>query len=317
MEVSLITTVYNESDSLDYLTDSVLKQSEKPDEWVIVDGGSDDGTWQKLQRLEEEHGFIKAHRHEGANISEGRNLCVEQAENDYIIGTDGGCELNQDFIKSFKKKFEEGHKALGGVFKYKAESSMEEVQGIIRTLHHSPEEVEEGESHPPSHRSVGYHREVWEEVAGYNEELYTGEDSRFNSDVQSIGYKWQAVPGAVAYWKMRPTYSDYWKQFELYGQGDCRAGTMFDYHGGLFGVSKVLLLTSATWMGFIGLGLSLISPYALLLSLGGFGMPYGYYLPHLKESIEEVGVKAIPIWGVLVAIQVFGHFTGYYKEKFG
>lgn len=314
MKVTLITTVYNEGDSIEDLWKSVEKQTEKPDEWVIVDGGSDDGTWERLQKLSEITDFIEVFQYEEANISEGRNLCVEHATYDHIVGTDGGCVLNKEFIESFKEKFEDGHKALGGVFKYQAESDMQEVQGIIRTLHHSPEEVEEGQNHPPSHRSAGYTREVWEEVGGYNEELYTGEDSRFNSDVQALGYNWEAVPGAVAYWKMRPTYKDYWRQFELYGQGDCRAGTMFDYHGGLFGFSKVFLMTSATWTGILGLGLSLVSPYALLLAVGGFGMPYAYYTTHLKEAVGEVGVKALPLWGVLVAIQVFGHFTGYYKE---
>src|SRR3712207_6085656 len=47
--VALIATVLNEAASLDDLLASVAAQTRPPDEVVIVDGGSTDGTWERLQ----------------------------------------------------------------------------------------------------------------------------------------------------------------------------------------------------------------------------------------------------------------------------
>ena len=49
MNVSVIVTVYNEHDNIIRLLDSLADQSRKPDEVVICDGGSQDGTAEFVQ----------------------------------------------------------------------------------------------------------------------------------------------------------------------------------------------------------------------------------------------------------------------------
>src|SRR3972149_6700460 len=49
MPVSLVATVLNESSSIAALLDSILAQERLPDEVVIVDGGSRDGTLEALR----------------------------------------------------------------------------------------------------------------------------------------------------------------------------------------------------------------------------------------------------------------------------
>ncbi|RLG16029.1 glycosyltransferase, partial [Nanoarchaeota archaeon] len=44
MKVSLICTVLNEEDTIEDLLKSIIKQTRRPDEFVIVDGGSKDKT---------------------------------------------------------------------------------------------------------------------------------------------------------------------------------------------------------------------------------------------------------------------------------
>lgn len=50
MRVSLIFTVLNEEKSVKNLLDSLLKQTRKPDEIVVVDGGSKDRTVEILKQ---------------------------------------------------------------------------------------------------------------------------------------------------------------------------------------------------------------------------------------------------------------------------
>ena len=48
-QISVISTVLNEAEGIDPLIDSLLRQTVPPAEIIIVDGGSNDGTWEKLQ----------------------------------------------------------------------------------------------------------------------------------------------------------------------------------------------------------------------------------------------------------------------------
>ena len=52
MKVSFITTVFNEENSIQKLLDSLLKQSKKLHEVVIVDGGSSDKTIERIKNYD-------------------------------------------------------------------------------------------------------------------------------------------------------------------------------------------------------------------------------------------------------------------------
>jgi glycosyltransferase involved in cell wall biosynthesis len=51
MKVSLVTTVLNEEKTIEKFLDSVISQTRKPEEVVIVDGGSTDETLEKVQKF--------------------------------------------------------------------------------------------------------------------------------------------------------------------------------------------------------------------------------------------------------------------------
>ena len=81
MRVSVVVTVLNEAESLPRLLDSLAAQTHAPDEVVICDGGSTDGT---LDLLEAETGACRCVvlQRPGANISQGRNAAIEAASGD-------------------------------------------------------------------------------------------------------------------------------------------------------------------------------------------------------------------------------------------
>ena len=77
MLVSVISTVLDEAESLPRLLDSLAVQTRVPDEVIVCDGGSTDGT---LQLLEAESRFpLRVVQQPGANISQGRNVAIEAA----------------------------------------------------------------------------------------------------------------------------------------------------------------------------------------------------------------------------------------------
>ncbi len=313
MNITLICTVYNEGDSITPLLESVLDQARQPDEAVFVDAGSEDGTLETLREYEEDFDWIRVVVDEGCNIAEGRNKAVSEADYDYIVGTDGGCTLEPRWCKAMEEAFEEGHEALSGLWKPSYSNTFEMVQGKIRGNY-----IEKGkipENWPPSSRSIGFTRQVWEDAGGYPEHLYTGEDAKYNSNVRRAGYEWHVVEDAWVDWQMRPTLKAYWNQFYTYGEGDARAGNLFDYPGKIFGVSKVFWRTAATGVGLTGLILAAVHPAFLLLTVGGFGSQLVFKAGALRASVNQGGLKTIPYWLTLVLTGAIAHFTGYMVEK--
>lgn len=96
--VSLIATVFNEQENVEFWLDSLLAQSKIPDEIVIVDGGSNDGTWELLQKRSAEEPRLKIFQRT-CNISQGRNLAIENARGDIIVVTDAGCVYDRDWFR--------------------------------------------------------------------------------------------------------------------------------------------------------------------------------------------------------------------------
>ena len=96
--VSLICTVLNEAGSVDDLLASVAAQTRPPDEIVIVDGGSLDGTWERLASWKARGLPLLALRRTGANISLGRNEAIRAAGGEIIAVTDAGVRLDPGWL---------------------------------------------------------------------------------------------------------------------------------------------------------------------------------------------------------------------------
>jgi glycosyltransferase involved in cell wall biosynthesis len=96
--ISAIVTVLNEGESIRRLLDSLAAQTCRPDEVIIVDGGSRDNTVAVLEEYAQRlplHIFVEP----GANISEGRNRAIERAQGDILAITDAGVALEPDWLE--------------------------------------------------------------------------------------------------------------------------------------------------------------------------------------------------------------------------
>ena len=87
--VSVTATVLNEVDDIDRLVAGLMQQTLRPAEVVIVDGGSTDGTWERLQAAGLRYPNLIAIRDESCSlkaspgpIGRGRNTAVARASSD-------------------------------------------------------------------------------------------------------------------------------------------------------------------------------------------------------------------------------------------
>jgi len=217
LNVSLIATLKDEEEGIAGFLDSILSQSRLPDEVILVDGGSTDGTIGIIGRYQDGEIPVRLIVEKGCNISEGRNLAIREAGHKVIAVTDAGCILDKDWLKELVAPMEYDPKVnvVAGNYKVEAKGIWERVTSSY--LMPYPERVS---LLMPSGRSTCFRKKAWEGVGGYPEWLQHAEDSYFSRELRKCGYRFQFSPKAVVRWRPRSNPTSFFGQYYRYAIGD-------------------------------------------------------------------------------------------------
>jgi glycosyltransferase involved in cell wall biosynthesis len=230
VKVSLIATVKDGAEHIEEFLGSLVAQTRPPDEIVIVDGGSVDGTVDLLRRAER----ATVVEEPGANISRGRNVAIANATHDVIAVTDADCVLDPEWLERLLRPIDEGADVAMGFYVPLTDGFFQECLAAVNmTLDAS--EVD-GTTFMPSTRSVAYRRQAIEAVGGYPEWLDIGEDMWVDHRWREMQLDMRLAPDAVVRWRLRPGLRATWKQYFRYARGDAQAGMYPERHALRFGV---------------------------------------------------------------------------------
>ena len=89
MRVSLIVPVYNVSNYLPRLMETVLSQTYKNLEIILIDDGSTDGSGMICDEYEAKDSRIKVIHKSNSGVSDARNAGIEYASGEYLVFADG------------------------------------------------------------------------------------------------------------------------------------------------------------------------------------------------------------------------------------
>jgi glycosyltransferase involved in cell wall biosynthesis len=232
--VSLIVTVRNDRQGFAELLDGIAAQTEMPDQIVIVDGGSEDGTLQELHGRKADLPPVRVVVAPGTNIAAGRNIAVREARHDWIACTDAGCRPVPGWLAALKHARERADIAAG-TFVVEAETPLD--RAVACTHYPVLEEVNDerplvrlshrlfGRDFRPEHaggRSMAFSRAAWEEAGGFPEHVYAGEDLAFSAAAIERGFRATLVEDAAVYWRPRATWLETARMFATYTRGDIR-----------------------------------------------------------------------------------------------
>jgi len=106
--VSVIIPVYNGERYLEDCVQSVLTQTCRDLELLIVDDGSGDSTWDLCRKLAERDGRIRLFHQENAGVSAARNLGLEKARGKYILFVDADDLLMPNAVQILRDTAEAG-----------------------------------------------------------------------------------------------------------------------------------------------------------------------------------------------------------------
>jgi len=298
--VALIVTVRNEASTIDSLLDAIALQTRAPDEVVIVDGGSLDGTWDRLQRSMDR---MRLHciRAPGAGIARGRNLAIAATASQVIAVTDAGVRLEPDWLAALLSGLAVDVDVVSGFFRAEAATTFELALGA--TTLPAVEDID-ARNFLPSSRSVLFRRAVWAGVGGYPEWLDYCEDLVFDLDLRRAGFRFVFAPRGVVWFRPRGSLSAFFRQYYLYARGDGKADLWLGRHAIRY--ATYLVAAGLVWRGGW--------PARLLLLAGVSAYtrrPYARLAAHLTGLSPEQALYALTLVPVIRLVGDVAKMLGY------
>jgi glycosyltransferase involved in cell wall biosynthesis len=227
--ISVVSTVLNEVEDIDRLVAGLMAQTLAPAEVIIVDGGSTDGTWERLQTAKLKFANLIPIRDESCRlpqcagpISRGRNVAITAATSNIVACADAGCSYRPGWLENLTEPIRSGEAeyALGG-------SCLDPDDRTVWDIASAPflgvKLHPDAETKSCTARSMAFRKELWQRVGGFPENILLGEDTVFDLKARALA-KPSFVLSAKAFYQPRQTLRSALRQMFRYSVSDGVAG---------------------------------------------------------------------------------------------
>lgn len=219
-KVAVIVTILNEEKTLPALFAALERQSLLPDQVIISDGGSTDGSQSLLKNWHPKFEYKYIVR--PGNRSIGRNAAIESTNCELIAITDAGCVPEKKWLEMLVNTIEdERADVVAGYYKAKSRNAFEEAASAYMLV--MPENVD-ANNFLPATRSMMILRRVWSRAGKFPIKFSHNEDYVFAKKLQSINAKFSFSREAVVLWSPPLTWNQFLKQIGRFAYGDTNAG---------------------------------------------------------------------------------------------
>lgn len=303
MRTALIATVLNEAERIGELLASMVNQTRIPDVIVVTDGGSTDGTLDRLREFADASPLPLQISRVAGNRSVGRNAAVRESGADLIAATDVSV-LDPQWFERIIGPLERGEAdVVAGWYELLVRTPRERAVGLL--TQYSLEEVDP-EHFLPSSRSIAFTRTAWERAGGYPEHLLTTEDTVFDLALKEVGCRFVFEPNAIVRWRPAASVGAAYRMYRQFAESDGEAGIFlwsYTWYGLLYGAygAGILILLAAFY----------IPSLSILL---GAGIPI-YLVFRIRKLFRE-GLWSEMLYGLLVVLALdIARLTGYLKGR--
>jgi cellulose synthase/poly-beta-1,6-N-acetylglucosamine synthase-like glycosyltransferase len=296
VKVSVIATVYNEAASLPQLLDSLAHQTRPPDEVVVSDAGSTDGT---LDLLAASSLHMLRVVDAPGNRSVGRNAAIVAAAGDVIACIDGGCVAETTWLERLVRPFQEGSPSwVSGFYRPGGRTDLSTSIGLV-IVYVDAEVRRSPDGFLPSARSMAFTKEAWRSVGGFPEHVDFAEDTLFGEKLRAAGHRPVVVLDAVVLWVPPSNFGSLARTTYRWGAGDAKAGIrgptykrLLVGYGGAAALTAVsgVFLPRLIWLGPLAvLGDTL---WRTRDKYGSAPQPSGYWLVPIAHIVATYSMLA-------------------------
>lgn len=310
IKYSVIVPVYNRIEEVRDLLESLVCQTQKNFEVIIVEDGSTEPCEEIVDNY---YGsfhlkyFYKSN--EGRSIA--RNYGIERASGRYFIFFDSDCVIPPDYFAILDRELAERPlDAFGGPDA--AHSSFTPTQKAISfamTSFLTTGGIRGGkvqmEKFTPRSFNMGYSREVYEKVGGFREMF--SEDIDMSTRIRQAGFSIGLIHPAHVYHKRRVDFKKFWRQVYVFGMS--RITLKLLYPGSMKLVHTLPALAVVIGVMLVLLGI-FVSPWFLL--------PIGIWLlavlvtAWISTRSLKIALLAVPA----SVVQIAGYGCGFLKAWF-
>lgn len=226
MNIAIVTTCLNEGDSITQWIADIDNQSAAPNEVVVVDAGSTDGTYEALQSWRSDRFQVRVISLPKCSVAQGRNAAIRATDAEIIASTDMGCRLDPLWFEKIVEPFDTDPSTEVVAGNYSADlGSLQSAVAWADYYYYGKFENVMKEGMLPLSRSIAYRRKVWENLGAYPEDLrYAGDDMVFALQIQKAKCRVAMAPGAISRWRRHNQWRRYRREAFLYGRGNGEAG---------------------------------------------------------------------------------------------
>ncbi len=210
MKISIIVPVYNGEKTIERCLDSVLNQTKKPDEIIVVDDGSGDKTKYIVKKFR--NVILLEQEHKGP--ASARNLGAKKAKGEILLFTDADCIPDKNWVSEMTKPFEK--KEIAGV-QGRYETKQKDLIARFIQL-----EIEDRYDRMRTFEAIdfigsysaGYRKRVFLKFKGFDESfpIASGEDPELSFKLSKAGHKMIFNNKAIVYHDHVYTLLEYLKQ---------------------------------------------------------------------------------------------------------
>lgn len=307
---SIIIPVYNRIDEVDDLLASLVEQSEKDFETIIVEDGSSmpcrDVVDRYLSQIDIKY-FYKDN--EGRSIA--RNYGLERATGDYFIFFDSDCVIPPDYFRELSKALDaKPLDCFGGPDS--AHDSFSDTQKAINysmTSFLTTGGIRGGkvqlEKFTPRTFNMGYSRKVWERVGGFREMF--SEDIDMSTRIRKAGFSIGLIREAFVYHKRRVNMKLFARQVYVFGMSRITLYLLYPESLKLVHMLPAIAVVGSAVL----LLLSLLVAWWFILPLVAYLFAI-FIMAFISTKSLAIALKAVPA----SILQLGGYGCGFIKAFF-
>ena len=214
--------VYNEVEFIDSLIQSVIGTFPLDKEIVLIDGGSTDGTLEKVKTWQHKYANIILIHNEARYVSNGFNLAYKHTNSEYIALMGAHAEYPDNYFQKGLSILRSGEAdAVGGPLIQKGRSRKAAIIAFCMSSKFGVGDTEfrtsKKRSYVDSVAMAIYNRKIFDKVGLFDETLIRNQDDEFHYRLNHHGYKIMMEPEMESVYFVREDLASLWKQYYYYG----------------------------------------------------------------------------------------------------